>query len=160
MSQPAAGEVHVDGYGEPKKKGKKGKKGKKRLKKSRVDLTTPIWKNDAQHIVYGVVLAPEHRDSQGDIVSAEEIEKAAHRYLVDSRKSDVQHSEEQAAVDVIESYVAPQDFVIAGEHVSKGSWVMAHKVHDPAVWKDVQSGKLTGLSIGGSAIRLAEGDPA
>lgn len=125
-------------------------------KSSSVDVRVPLWKDDAKQIVYGVVLTPDLRDSQGDIVTAEEIEKAAHKFLVNYRKHDVQHNERAAGVETVESFVAPQDLEIAGQPVTKGSWVMATHISDADVWAQVQKDELGGYSIGGSGVRIPE----
>jgi len=121
---------------------------------AKVELDVPLWKNDAQQIVYGVVLEPNLEDSQGDIITPEEIEKAAHRYLVESRKQDVQHSTNPAAVYPVESYVAPHDMLLHGQLVKKGAWVLACKVADADVWKEIVEKGLTGYSIQGSGVRI------
>lgn len=120
-----------------------------------VEMQVPFWKDDAKQIVYGVVLTPGLEDSQGDVVTAEDIEKAAHAYLVTSRKHDVQHDEHQAAVETVESYVAPEDMTVAGQRVIKGSWVIGTHVSDPDTWRRVRKGELTGFSIGGTGERIA-----
>lgn len=118
-------------------------------------FTTELWKNDEEQIVYGVVMQPgqQHPDSQGDWVDAGEVEKAAHRYLAESRLHDVQHAEEQVEAVPVESFIAPCDMEYAGRPVLKGSWVMAVHVADPEVWGQVAKGELTGFSIGGTAER-------
>jgi Putative phage serine protease XkdF len=121
---------------------------------SEITITTEIIKAESQHLIYGVVLEPGLTDSQGDTVTPDEIQKAAHRFLIDSRRHDIQHAEQQSAVDTVESYIAPCDLVIEGEPVQKGAWVQVLKVNDPAIWHRVQSGELTGLSMGGSATRV------
>jgi Putative phage serine protease XkdF len=123
-----------------------------------VEVSVPLWKDDAKQIVYGVVLTPGVRDSQGDIVSAGEIEKAAHRFLVEFRKHDVQHAETPAGVETVESFIAPQDMQVADRPVLKGSWVMATHVSDPGVWDRVRKGEITGYSIGGSGVRIPDAD--
>lgn len=118
------------------------------------DMRVPIWKeDDARQIVYGVVLVPDLVDSQGDVVSKEEIEKAAHSFLVRARKHDVQHSDAPAAVETVESYIAPADFELGGKKVLKGSWVMGVHVSDPEIWGQVKKGELDGFSIGGTGAR-------
>lgn len=112
-----------------------------------------------QQLVYGVVLQPGIADSQGDVVSAMEIEKAAHDYMVQSRRNDVQHDEQDAPVDVVESYIAPSDLTIGGQPVVKGAWVMGVHVTDSPLWQRVVKRELTGFSIGGSAVRVAKQDP-
>ena len=126
------------------------------LAKSEFDKTVPIFKDDAKQIVYGVVLTPGLRDSQNDVVSAQEIEKAAHQFLVDYRKHDVQHNESPAGIETVESFIAPQNMEIAGEQVLKGSWVMATHISDRDVWQRVEKGEITGYSIGGSGERFPE----
>jgi 2'-5' RNA ligase len=119
------------------------------------EWVVPLWKAQEtdEQIVYGVVLQPGVKDSQGDIVSAAEIEKAAHRWLEESRKHDVQHDETVAPIVPVESFIAPAELEVAGKPVLKGSWVMAARINDPAIWDRVKKGEITGYSIGGSAIR-------
>lgn len=122
----------------------------------------PIWFNKAdpeQRIVYGVVLVPGVPDSQGDVVAPEDIEKAAHDFLARSRRIQVQH-ERPAKAEVVESYIAPADLVVAGRRVSRGSWVMAVHVLDDELWSAVKSGRLTGFSVGGTGVREEMRDEA
>lgn len=125
-----------------------------------VEVTVPLWKDDAKQIVYGVVLSPGVTDSQDDIATPDEIEKAAHRFLTEYRKHDVQHTEitRTAAGDpiaeTVESFIAPQDMTIAGEKVLKGAWVLATHVSDPETWERVRKGEITGYSIGGTGERV------
>jgi len=119
-----------------------------------MELTVPLWKDDAKRIVYGVVMQPHVPDSQGDWQEPEDIEAAAHRYLAESRKHDVQHAEEQVSVVPVESFVTPTDMEYAGRPVLKGSWVMAVRVDDDEVWSQVVKRELTGFSIGGTGERL------
>lgn len=120
-----------------------------------VALDVELWKSDSDHMVYGVVLTPDVEDSQGDIASAEEIAKAAHRWLAEYREHDVQHSGvAKADIVPVESFIAPADFEIGGHQVRKGAWVLGASVGD-SEWKRVEKGELTGWSITGSAIREA-----
>lgn len=127
-------------------------------KAEEVKVDTEMWKSDEHHLVYGTVLAPHRRDSQGDlIVKEDDIRKAAHRYLAESRESDVQHAVEKAdGVTLVESAVAPHDMVIGGKPVTKGSWFAAYKISNPDIWGKVSKGELTGFSIQGTGARLPE----
>lgn len=118
-------------------------------------------KPDEAQYVLGIVLEPEVRDSQGDIYSAQEIEEAAHEFMANSQKVGLMHKKllGQGAT-VVENYIAPVDFEIDGEKVKKGTWLMGIRVNDPQVWADVKAGRLTGLSIGGSALRVPENSAA
>ena len=58
-----------------------------------------------------------------------------------------------AKASIIESYIAPTDFKCNGQVVKSGSWVMAVKIHDPALWQAVKKGDITGFSIAGTGTR-------
>lgn len=111
----------------------------------------PIIKAEEERYVYGIVLQPEVVDSQGDIVSAEEIEKAAHKFMEDCQAIGVGHKVIVPKIKIWESYIAPQDLNIAGETVKKGSWLLGVHVNDDAVWQEIKSGGLTSFSIHGLA---------
>lgn len=113
-------------------------------------LVSVLKADTEQQLVYGVILEPETFDAHGDKVSAEEIEQAAHEYLVNSRIIGRQHMEKANAL-LVESNIAPVDYDINGAPVKKGSWVGVVKVLDPDLWQSVKEGKVTGFSIGGLA---------
>ena len=112
---------------------------------------------DEQRLVYGIVLVPELPDSQGDIVSAEEIEQTAHRFLVSYRQQGIQHvGEPIPSIEVVESYIAPVQMEMAGRMVPQGSWVMVSKINDDEIWQMVKDGLLAGFSIQGTAYSAPE----
>lgn len=109
--------------------------------------------NSEKRLVYGEVLVPDVEDSQGDLVSSEEIEKAAHEYLRTFRLVGDSH-EDLAPAEVVESYIAPVDFTPeGGDLIRKGSWVMVVKVQSEELWQEILKGEYTGFSIGGEAYR-------
>lgn len=110
--------------------------------------------DDEKMLVYGVVLVPDVEDLQEDIVSAEEVEKAAHGFLMKYRAAGEMHKSEAPAVPV-ESYIAPVDLDLgAPEPILKGSWVIVMKVMDATFWTDkIKAGVYTGFSIGGYSYR-------
>lgn len=117
--------------------------------------SVPIFKAKEERFVYGVVLEPETVDAQNDIYSAEEIRDAAHLYMAEFAHIKLMHKGEfiDSKVSILESYVAPHSFEIDGNPVKKGTWLMGVRVHDDKLWKSIQSGELTGFSIGGTAIK-------
>ena len=121
--------------------------------KSEHEIVVPLWKDEEKRLVYGVAMQPVVKDSAGDWQSAEDIEAAAHRWMAEYRKHDVQHDELQAKVVPVESFIAPVDMEYAGKPVLKGSWVVGARVDDDETWEKVRKGELTGWSIGGTAIR-------
>ncbi len=112
--------------------------------------------DEENHFVLAPVLVPEEVDRQGDIISEEEIAKAAHQFLADMRErdadTDLQHkfdvNPEQIAL--VESYVTtvPIDFG-NGKVVKSGTWLAGWEIRDPALWTSIVKGQLTGLSIFG-----------
>ena len=113
----------------------------------------PILKSDDEaRIVYGVVLEPDTVDLQGDVLTLDTIETAAHKYLIRHRTVGDSHSQ-AAGAEVVESYLAPADLELGGQIISRGSWVMGVHVTDDALWEAVKSGDYTGFSIGGTGER-------
>lgn len=130
--------------------------------------------DDAKRIVTGPVLIPEVVDLQDDIISVEDIEKAAHNYLIKlSFHDDVEflaelgmstkskrgfmHVEFNRKIALVESYCAPVEFKLNGRNVKAGTWVMSVKVFDDEAWSLVQAKKITGFSIGGRSKQIPEG---
>jgi hypothetical protein len=117
------------------------------------EYIVPILKADEERrIVFGIVLEPDTVDSQGDVIAADEIEKAAHKFLVKSRVVGNRHNE-PAKAEVVESYVAPDEFEMGGQKVKKGSWVLGVHVSDDALWQDIKNNEITGFSVGGMGTR-------
>lgn len=113
--------------------------------------------DDDERIVTGIVLEPDTIDAQDDIYSAEEVRAAAHTYMEEFQNTGFMHRQQiNAKAKVVESYLAPDNFVMAGQQVKKGTWVMAMHVLDDALWAQCKAGQLTGFSIGGSAKRTPE----
>ncbi len=115
--------------------------------------------NDEQRYVLGVVLEPETVDAQADIYSADEVRKSAHIFMAQFRNAGLQHQTlVNDKVRIVESYLAPVDMELNGQVVKSGTWILGVIVDDDKIWADVKSGKITGFSIGGSAIRTVDED--
>lgn len=117
----------------------------------------PILKTEEERrLVTGIVLEPDEVDAQNDTIKARVIEEAAHKFLRKYNRSTemgLMHSIfGNIGVELAESYVTHEDTVLGGQKVKAGSWLMTVKVISDKVWADVKSGKLTGFSIGGTAI--------
>lgn len=115
--------------------------------------------DDEKRLVYGVVYEPGVVDIQGDYTTAEEIEKAAHRFMENLQRGkafvDINHSDQPIDAVVVESFVAPCDFVYDGSSfvVRKGSWVAVTHIRDEKVWELVKS-ELKGYSMAGTGRRV------
>ncbi len=126
-----------------------------------LDASTPKEKR----IVVGVVLEPEPFNGAGDAhdetYSAEEIERAAHAYLMSYGNLNDSHgrfiSTDRAAV--CQSYIAPQDLLIGGSTIKAGAWVLAAKIFDDVLWGRVLTGEIGAWSIEGYAERTPNVGP-
>lgn len=127
---------------------------------TRFEKTAVIIKNtqpEDERYVLGIVLEPETVDAQGDIYSAEEIRRAAHRFMEDFGEMGLMHRQPVTdQVKILESFLAPADFEIADQTIRKGTWLLGVRILSDEIWQHVKDGALTGFSIGGSARRLLE----
>ncbi|MEZ2660504.1 XkdF-like putative serine protease domain-containing protein [Aneurinibacillus aneurinilyticus] len=129
-----------------------------------IQKSITIAKSDtAQQIVYGVVYAPNVVDAHGDMMTAEEIEKAAHGFMEaqHTHNIDKQHDLQADQGFVIESYVAPVDMQLGEQTIVKGSWVVGVKVNNADTWSQIEKGEITGFSMWGVGQRVVvEGTPS
>jgi cation transport regulator ChaB len=89
-------------------------------------------------------------DHGGDVVSIDEIQKAAEEFMLESRVGGVMH-EDQAGF-VSQSIVITDDLARElGFTTRKRGWLIGFKVTDPEVWEGVKSGRFRAFSIGGTA---------
>lgn len=124
-----------------------------------------VKRDEVRQIAYSVVLEPRsaaNPDSQGDWYTAEDIEKAAHRWLGHVAKGDgwgdVMHDEATRAGVPVESFIAPVDFGWGDgdrvEVVKAGSWVVGMFYEDADLWARVEAGEFDAVSVGGSGTRI------
>mgnify|MGYP001564862500 CR=1 FL=1 len=115
-------------------------------------------KDEDSRLIFGEVLIPDVEDAQGDIISEEEIAKTARNFLVGYRQQTTSmgemHKKEARGVVVVESYVAPVDFVVEDKDITKGTWIVVSKINSDKIWNLVKEGKYTGYSIGGRGKRI------
>lgn len=110
-----------------------------------------IVKTDSEnHFVTGIVYEPLTVDTQGDYMTAEEIQKTAHWYAKNGTGVDVQHDEKKLdGACVVESWIAKADFTLEKTDIKKGTWLMTVEISDPDIWSKIEKGELTGFSMGG-----------
>lgn len=135
------------------------------------DFQAPLWEKyvkflvekdtekNPQKLVYGIVYEPGVKDTYGNYASAEEIEKAAHKFLEKYRQIDEEHNYIPGVGTVVESYIAPDDFEVNGEVIKKGSWVLVTRA-SAEVWEKIQKGEYTGYSMAGTGTVTTEAEPA
>ncbi|MEG9884170.1 MAG: XkdF-like putative serine protease domain-containing protein [Hyphomicrobiales bacterium] len=120
---------------------------------ARRETTFAIDKTDDERMVaYGIVYAPDEVDSHGDSADAETIRKAAYEFMRDQRLKNIDANHSSQPED---AYVAESWIVRAGDALfpaeRPGSWAVGIRVGDPALWRQLKSGELTGLSLAGTA---------
>lgn len=113
---------------------------------------------EEQRFCLGIVLEPTlemgQPDTQNDVYSAAEIEKAAHGWMQSYQQIGVQHKDPAGGkVKILESFIQRGDAEINGQLVKSGSWCLGVRIVDDQLWTDVKSGNFTGFSIGGVANR-------
>ncbi len=103
--------------------------------------------DEEMQIVWGEIYIPDIPDTQDEFMSAVEIEKMAHKFLMHGLSVgaiDVQHDGEiRKGCFVVESFIARK----SDPEFIEGAWVVAVKICDPDLWADVKSGKLNGFSM-------------
>lgn len=109
-----------------------------------------------EYTVLGEVLVPDEVDAQNDTYSADEVRKTAWKFMEEYQVFGFMHKDIGINVKVLESFLAPIDYTVNGAKIKKGTWLVRVRVLDSSIWKDIKSGKLTGFSIGGTAIRRPE----
>ena len=119
--------------------------------------------DDEQRIVWGWASVISENgetvvDTQGDMISPEELTKAANAFMEDVRQAKAMHQGDQVG-EVIHSLPLTKELGEAlGIESDREGWIVAMKVHDDETWEKVKSGELGAFSIGGSGMReLADG---
>jgi len=123
--------------------------GKSKSEKADYGDAMEIIKADkTKQIVYGVFLWPEKADTDGDIISIDDIEKVAHNFLVEYRDIDEMHAKKTTNADIVESFIAWKDNLeYYGKMLSHGAWAGAIHVKDKAVWEKIEKGEYKGFSV-------------
>lgn len=92
-------------------------------------------------------------DSQGDLISMDELRKGVHRYMSGERTIKKQHAGGEIG-KMVEVVMIDDDFAKAHgiTHTKRGAWGTA-EITDEATRDDVRKGKVTGWSMGGRGKR-------
>lgn len=113
-------------------------------------------REEVKRLVIGPVLIPDVFDAQDDIATEEEVEEAAHTFMMRANEPGicgVMHRDFSRDIRLVESYILRQDLEIDGETLPKGTWMVGFKILDDDVWDQVLRGELRGFSMHGLAYR-------
>lgn len=114
---------------------------------------------DDQRLVFGWASIVEDEagnlivDSQGDTITPDELEKAAHNFMSDSRAAGFMHNGKVIGKIVQSLVVTKATEEALGVSFGKCGWFIVMKVEDPDVWARVKTGELSAFSIGGRGVR-------
>jgi Putative phage serine protease XkdF len=97
------------------------------------------------------------KDLQGDQIPVGELEKAAHKLMLDGGRGKGGDSHERVGTgDIVESMVVTAEKRAAlGFGAGPAGWVITQKIHDDALWAEIDRGDKLELSIHGTAKRDA-----
>jgi Putative phage serine protease XkdF len=115
------------------------------------------------NVVYGWAIVckeggEEYVDLQGDVITENEMQKAATRFMLDRRTGKIMH-EGRAVADVVHSYPLTGHMQKAlgllpdGVSPLRTGWAIGMRFTDEALLKRFADGDLTGFSIGGRGKR-------
>ncbi len=101
-----------------------------------------------ERIVFGEIYVPGQEDAHGDIMTAEEIKKAAYAFMKNQRTHniDLMHNNEPTGDYLVESFIAR-----AGDcdGFVEGAWVGATKIESDEVWNKILKGEINCYSLEG-----------
>ncbi|MFP3415306.1 XkdF-like putative serine protease domain-containing protein [Bacillus sp. SIMBA_074] len=124
-------------------------------KQPNISKQIPILKTEEEkQLITGVVYEPLVADSHDDMMTAEEIEKAAYTFMENYQHIDKQHDEIAGKGTVVENWIAKSDMMVGDQEVTAGTWLMTVRVDDEETWEQVKKGDITGFSMGGFAERV------
>ena len=112
-----------------------------------------------QRIVYGFASVVTKGgevvvDRQGDVITADEMEKAATNFMLGARNGLTMHKGEPTTT-IVHSMPFTKEIQSAfGIESDLEGWLIAVKVHDDETWDRMKKGEFTGFSIGGRATKV------
>lgn len=118
-----------------------------------------ITKSDSdKQIVYGLVAVPGETDTQGDVYTAQAVEKAMEEFMFygwNNRNIDREHDYEARDAFVRESWIVKENDSFFSEI---GAWAVGIKVNNADLWAVIKSGEVGGLSLAGWAYEFSDTD--
>jgi hypothetical protein len=98
-----------------------------------------------ERLVTGQVYAPDVLDAHGHFMSAAELKRVAHQFMLDGLTTsiDVQHDNTTIEACIVESFIARK----GDPDYEEGAWVATVKINDENIWAMVKDGRLNGYSF-------------
>jgi len=115
--------------------------------------------DEDQRLVFGWASVVETEDGspledlQGDVIAPDELESAAYRFVLDSRKAGEMHERTEGIGRLVESFVLTAEKADALGISKRSGWWVGFKIDDDETWAKVKKGDFRMFSIGGKARR-------
>jgi len=115
--------------------------------------------DEDQRLVFGWASVVETEDGspledlQGDVIAPDELESAAYRFVLDSRKAGEMHERTEGIGRLVESFVLTPEKADALGISKRSGWWVGFKIDDDETWAKVKKGDFRMFSIGGKARR-------
>lgn len=129
-------------------------------------MSIPLHKLNAEQRIVGgwAVLCTDDEgrhiiDQQGDLLRIDTLERAVNKAFIESSgqgKGGMMHEAYGKATVMQNLVTSPDELRLFGFDVASGpsGWLVKMKIHDDELWDEIKSGRLTELSIAGTAKRI------
>lgn len=119
-----------------------------------VAYRVPIAKrDDSKRRVYGYALTADVVDSQGDLITKEELEEAVADYVLNSGDMGTQHETSGMGRLICSVVLTPEIREVIGAPPGPTQWLVGYQVTDNEAWARIASGELQEFSIEGDGVR-------
>lgn len=97
------------------------------------------------HYVFGEVYAPNIVDTDGESMTAEDIQKMAHDFIACGlvKALDTNHDHIWNGAEVVELFIARKN----DPDYAEGAWVYGVRMKDGALWEAIKSGEINSFSF-------------
>lgn len=113
-----------------------------------------IKASDDFGFVLAPILVPEEIDLQGDVISADDIEQASHNFMETSQAGGFMHRKIMKEIVMVESSIVRSETTINGVILKAGTWLGAWRIRNQDLRDLIKAGSITGVSIGGTGVRI------
>lgn len=114
-----------------------------------------VYKDAKEQMAFGIVYAPQETDAHGDFMTKAEILKMMKRFMKRYRKDrtsgiDKDHDgKARQDINIIENFIVEKNDKRFPK--AAGAWAIGVHVENKKIWKQVDTGELTGFSFAGMA---------
>jgi len=110
-----------------------------------------VIKSEEKRLVFGEVYAPYDTDTDNEAMTPDEIEKAAHNFMLHMRQEnvDLEHDQVKTGCVIVESFIARK----CDPDFREGAWVAGAFITKDDLWQQIKAGEINGYSFGGQVVK-------